>query len=328
MTLGSDKVLDRADSIANLLNAVYKYYVAHGRSELSMQKFTLVPLAGPEDSNSSLGNQLFQLSFGLFLKLQRDENVRFYLRGARISDNSGFVADRNPPIYSLLSPHELVGQSRISDALLRMASHLPPTFDYHDVQEVNFDGVMRRIGGIRIASGYFQNHKFVDAVKDELLARFHASPLFRSAYSLDREHLAVHARYGDYVSKPKNVSRYGVLSAEYYLDAVSHLAKKCEFHSIVIVSDEPKVAWESIGVHLKRHSKLDVDMGVGTLVDDFCTLASSRGVVMSNSTFSWWGAWLASILRDAAVALPVPWYLDLSGGTPGLVNPRWFQIPR
>jgi len=293
-----------------------------------MQRFTLVPLAGPEDSNSSLGNQLFQLSFGLFLKLQLDEKVRFYLRRARSSDGLRFVVNHNHPIYSLLSPNELVGQSRIRDALLRTALQLPPTLDHDDVQVVNFDGAIRRIGGIRIASGYFQNHKFADAVKEELLARFQASPLFRTAFATDCEHLAVHVRCGDYLSKSKNVLLYGALRTDYYLEAISHLAKNCDFHSIVIVSDEPKVAWESIGVNLKRYSNLNVEMGAGTLVGDFCTLASGRGVVMSNSTFSWWGAWLASALRDAAVALPVPWYMDSSRSTADLATPDWFLIPR
>lgn len=293
-----------------------------------MRRFTLVPLAGPEDSNSSFGNQLFQLSFGLFRKLNKNENVHFYLRSGSDSDRTSWLPSQNLPITSLISPDELVGQSPTRDVLLTMALRLMPNSDQGHVQEFNSYGAIHKIGQIQIASGYFQNHKFVNAVKKELLTRFQASHLFRALFSSDREHLTIHVRRGDYISKPKNISRYGILSAGYYLDAVSYLATKCDFQSIVIVSDDPRAAWDSIGVHLEHHSHLKVEMGVGTLVEDFCTLASSRGVVISNSTFSWWGAWMASVLRDAAVALPAPWYLDDSGSATALSNPGWFQIPR
>lgn len=227
-----------------------------------------------------------------------------------------------------MAPDELVSRSLTKDALLTLALRLLPNSDQDHVQEPDSYGALRRIGQIQIASGYFQNHKFVNSVKEELLIRFQASELFRALFSQHRHHLTIHVRCGDYLSKPKNTSRYGTLSVGYYLDAISYLATKCEFQSIVIVSDEPRTAWESIGVRLKHHSHRNVEMGMGTLVEDFCTLASSRGVVISNSTYSWWGAWLASVLRDAAVALPAPWYLDDSGSAAALLNPGWFPIPR
>ena len=50
----------------------------------SFGKIILIPLAGPEGANSSLGNQLFQLAFGLFIKQELNEDVRFYISPERM----------------------------------------------------------------------------------------------------------------------------------------------------------------------------------------------------------------------------------------------------
>ena len=43
---------------------------------------------------------------------------------------------------------------------------------------------------------------------------------------------------------------------------------------------------------------------------DLVELARSSHLIISNSTFSWWGAWIASKIHNSKVIYPRPWFAD------------------
>lgn len=287
----------------------------------------VVPFAAPEASNSSLGNQLFQLAFGLYLTVRFGCKVQFYIRKEKDRLSQKISTKASQPISTLISPCEIVNSSVVRDLLLRFATHSPWLIIRED--KIGTSGIPSVcFPYFQLAHGYFQNHIFVREAESELLFRFRNAPVFQSAFAAGQDHIGVHVRCGDYMSNPINRARYGVPNLNYYLDATRYLAEASGSRSVVIVSDEPEIAWHVVGGPLKRLSGLSVEMSVGTLTDDFCTLAQSRAVVTSNSTFSWWAAWVAHSQRKAGVVVPDPWYLDASVGDSGLKYPGWHPMAR
>lgn len=142
------------------------------------------------------------------------------------------------------------------------------------------------------------------------------------------DHIGIHIRCGDYLSDTRNQARFGAPNVDYFRRAIELLSTECDFKTILLVSDEPDLAWQLIGKDLRDYSGMQVEMNPGTLEEDFCALAASRAVVLSNSTFSWWAAWLGTALRNAPVVFPEPWYLDRSMDAKGLAYPGWHPVPR
>lgn len=290
---------------------------------------TIVALTAPQPSgSSSLGNQLFQLSFGLYLQAKFGHRVHFHVRKEIGGFSRKSRSSAIQPIASVISRHEMLDGSPVLDSLLRWAKYLPWLVIGEDDATNSTQDISMRCSWFQLTDGYFQNHEFVGAVESEVLFRLQNSFLFHKAFAEGQDHIGVHVRCGDYMSNPINRALYGVLNADYYLRAIKHLARENDYRSIVIVSDEPETAWELVGKPLQRLSGLPVEMSIGTLIDDFCTLALSSAVVMSNSTFSWWASWVAYSQRKAQVVFPNPWFLDISMNAEGLKYPDWYPMPR
>lgn len=171
---------------------------------------------------------------------------------------------------------------------------------------------------IRIAynlklEGYFQSWRyFIDAQRD---VRDLLTPS-RDA-TLPPRTVALHVRRGDYLTKP---DCHPVLPLAYYQHALDRLHG--EFDYVAVVSDDP--AW--CRAHLTAE-RLGVDVPVlhfaGDVPTDFAVLRHAAHVVMANSTFSWWGAWLNQT-PGRRVVYPAPWFGPaLPHDTRDLCPPEW-----
>ena len=100
------------------------------------------------------------------------------------------------------------------------------------------------------------------------------------------EAVAVHVRLGDYRQQtPFGVSEEGgwILPRSYYQQALQVLGAS---RRIVLFSDEPDLA----EAYLPRGA--DYVSRTGDPRADFCMMSSCGRMIIANSTFSWWAAWL------------------------------------
>ena len=72
-----------------------------------------------------------------------------------------------------------------------------------------------------------------------------------------------------------------------------------------IVSDQPALARQLLEVATPK-LKLNYLRGTSE-IEDLSLISHSRGIVMSCSSFSWWGARLASINSSTQVVAPTNW---------------------
>ncbi|REE73008.1 glycosyl transferase family 11 [Rhodococcus wratislaviensis] len=134
---------------------------------------------------------------------------------------------------------------------------------------------------------------------------------------IDR-YIAVHVRRGDYVKVPRNLERLGVCSADYYISAVDALAVSLP---VLIVSDDHAWCEENL---VNRIPNSRVFNG-GSAWSDMSVISGASAVVLSNSTFSWWGAVLG---QSSGVIFPTPWFDDPSAGGDSLGLANWIGISK
>jgi hypothetical protein len=140
--------------------------------------------------------------------------------------------------------------------------------------------------------GFFQSEEYFLPIKSVIKRHFCVRKsrqcdfkLFLSRNKIKSgEYACIHIRRGDY--KEFNVKGLEGndfrLPLKYYWKAIGQLDKSLP---VVVVSDDPSYC-EYI---FKEHSFL---ISKNDRVTDFLLLSNARQVVISNSTFSWWAAWL------------------------------------
>ena len=99
-------------------------------------------------------------------------------------------------------------------------------------------------------------------------------------------------------------------------------------HRLASGSDDPATALE-----LLRSAELPPGATLRTVESsgewhDLGLLAAARVCAISNSSFSWWAAFLGRRSRDMQVVAPRPWFLDGTGAEPHLFPVDWERLDR
>lgn len=277
-----------------------------------------------------LGNQLFQLVAGMYLNLNQDRNVKFcdsLLGAPRFRTNPAF-SPRDLMIADLILEDEKSNVSRESIRLRELLARFKPEYWIRETDDWNeiLDNVNSRT---RFIDGYFQKFELVDAVSGLLLGRLRASEAFRILIpdeSINR--VGVHMRFGDYLNNAETRKFHGLTDISYYINATQLLLKRLECKEVVIVSDDPERAFKALTSQIEaKNVHFYCSEGTDELTD-MATLSHSAGIVISNSSFSWWAGWLGSTLTGADVVAPAPWLAKPSKLDLEIICPTWSVLQR
>lgn len=117
----------------------------------------------------------------------------------------------------------------------------------------------------------------------------------------------LHVRKGDYLIK-KNAKIFADLDVKFYMDGIKEL--DVPISKIIICTDDRNWVRKHLVPELSKLCK-NIDMsssyGCKTWVDDFLLMRFSKNLIMSNSTFSWW----AAFLNNNNVYFPRRWYKSM-----------------
>ena len=171
--------------------------------------------------------------------------------------------------------------------------------------------------------GHFQSEKFFLGYSEQIRAHL------RRAVGLDggnaepsMDAIAVHVRRGDY-TLPGVASVLGLCGVRYYTRALEMLREWHGARPVHVFTDDP-AAWQSQKFAALRACGAELVSGPDA-VEDFRRLCRYRFLVMSNSTFSWWAAWLA---QAQAVVRPRPWFNDPHKDKYFDCPERWIALER
>lgn len=133
---------------------------------------------------------------------------------------------------------------------------------------------------------YYQDPEFFEPYGRELKSMFGPK-----GPTIDQ--IAIHVRRGDYVNNPFYVD---LTETSYYEDAMA-LFPGCDF---LVFSDDIEWCKEYF-----KGQQFEFSEG-NSEIEDLDLMSSCKGVIIANSSFSWWGAYLS----NGKVVAPQKWYTD------------------
>jgi hypothetical protein len=228
-----------------------------------------------------------------------------------------------------------------------------PELDAWGLQAGRFARIRRRLFGTAIAAvhepaytwgplalpasgdvwlnGYWQSERYFAAHKAELKAQFavKAAPngvnarFLRAIRGAGPKAAALHVRRGDYVSSGFAARTHGSLGLGYYAAAVARLRAQVKGAKLFVFSDDP--AWARANLPFAAQAVLVDANGPAAPEQDLRLMAACRHVVLANSTFSWWGAWLGE-RPGSRVLAPQQWFKTKKLDPRDLLPQRWQRV--
>ena len=188
--------------------------------------------------------------------------------------------------------------------------------------------------------GSFQSQMYFDDVKEEVrnafqfpkLEEMHLSPaIYEETKALltqieGTNAVGIHIRRSD--SRPNEELYEGICTAGYYCAAVGYIKERYPDASYYIFSNEPKwvkstrkaliqsqltegMSREEVTAIKKKFVMVQSNTEY-TAYLDLLLLSKCKHNVLSNSSFSWWGAWLNDN-PDKIMVAPTPWMNNSNG---------------
>lgn len=172
--------------------------------------------------------------------------------------------------------------------------------------------------------GYFQHYKWdnYEIVYSHLksLNIEDPSPIFLNYKNLflSKKILIIHCRLGDYVLE-KN---FGIPTKRYFDNAINYQLNRMDYDELVLFTNDKSGSEKFIDRRFKvRVIAEDSGLSASETLE---LMRLGGGYVISNSTFSWWGAFL-SRSENPLVVCPTPWFIALEEPQ-GLIPPNWIRI--
>ncbi len=145
------------------------------------------------------------------------------------------------------------------------------------------------------------NQKFGEEFTRPALDAFIADVLAPHVPVDDSDTIVVNVRRGDYYAQDHLRALYAFDQAGYLADALESVGSASR---IRLVSDDPEWCRENVANLLERHADEVVYEPRGAL-GNFLAVCGSRVLIGTNSTFSYWGGYVAGVLHpDARVVMP------------------------
>jgi hypothetical protein len=284
-----------------------------------------------------LGNQMFQYAAGRALSIHLNQPLRLdvsgfanyrlhhgfelsrlfagYMEVASSEDMQKVLSWRAPPMFRRLLLRKALTAFRGKQFVVE------PHFKYwNGINHVPLNAYL---------AGYWQSEKYFKNIEHSIRTDF----VFKLPMSDNNEATAeeieqcnsvsLHVRRGDYVQNANVLSVHALCSIEYYRMAIRQIAERVQQPVFFIFSDD--IAW------VKDNLKIDfpcrfVDHNHGTeSFNDMRLMSLCRHHIIANSSFSWWGAWLAQG-GDQNVFYPKNWFNNPSYDISDLVPESWIPI--
>jgi hypothetical protein len=230
------------------------------------------------------GNQMFQFAstVGIARKLGLDP----VFPSERFRENSGSDSYNGCKLLECF---------KIPDNLIKPASEIAINYVYYENQ-FGYNHETSQLPDTTSLSGYFQTEKYFKSIESEIKEIFtFRDEIIEEAnkFCTVENGVSVHVRRGDYLTSP---GYHPTQSVEYYIEAAKQFPQNSKFY---IFSDDPEWCKPSLPIEnsiIIESRNPYIDMYLMSLCE---------GHIIANSSFSWWGSWLAETKKTIA---PVNWF--------------------
>ncbi len=253
--------------------------------------------------NGRLGNQLFQYAFAY--SVSRKLNTQFYLdtREQILIDR---YFDVPMPLFNrLIRLLHFRGGHKVRIAILKAFQKRFTTVTFPDAGKTG--ELIAQVKNNTFYEGFFQSRTFFQEYENEIIPLFQIKRKFRinpvEYFEPGYASIVVHVRRTDYLNnmfKELNTTNVA-LSKEYFYKALDYLTSSIDTrYKIYVISDD---------IEMVKKEFADVSHEVNYMqnafVVDLQLIMNADYLIISNSSFSWWGAFLNSKVKQ--VVAPKYW---------------------
>ena len=287
-----------------------------------------------------LGNQMFQYALGKSLAMRYPKALFF--------DDSFFNKHNDfadIPKRELQLNHFNFDWEVIDSDTLRKFYH-PNPFQKHILNKIKkfsktvyienglqFHNDVLNVGSATVFDGYWQNERYFSEFEELIRQDFifktlpnYASLEIKADIVKKDNSVSVHVRRGDYISSDKINALYGTCSLDYFYKAMNMMEVKLKDPHFYFFSDDTDWVEKNLQINYPRSTIISHNKGIDSW-QDMMLMSSCENHVISNSSFSWWGAWLNPRL-DKIIIAPYKWFNDegLNTQSQYIVPKSWIRI--
>lgn len=266
-----------------------------------------------------LGNQMFQYAFARSLSIKT--GIPFQIDNTELEQGKDFVKERR---YALsvfnvdakiidLKTHKYFTQEKRSPIITKLKRRLGifvpkvvsqasdlSTFDPLPFinEDVYFDGF------------YQEEEHFIEnanVIKNEFKLKVKLSDEAQSIITNMQscESVIVQVRRGDYATNVKTQRHFGLAGKEYFDAGLDYIKSKTNKELVLfVVSDDIEWCKTNLNFPFKMNfvSRPEIKD-----YEEVIIMTNAKHLIISNSTFGWWGAWLNTNVNKIVVA-PKEWF--------------------
>ena len=293
-----------------------------------------------------LGNQLFQYAAGRRLSVKN--NTKLFLDITKLSTQSInkheiFNLDKFN-INAEIIESNLLNEFYSNNLLIKIIRKIKKIFNlekykrYFEKKMFRYDSsILNLCDNTFLWGGYWQSEKYFfdikDIIKNELSLKNEISLKSRDTMNQIKQNLntvSVHVRRGDYISDKKTNSFLGTCSLDYYINCIKILLEELVNINLFVFSDDFEWVKTNIRSDLFENPKLLNIYYVNhnntdTAFEDMYLMSLCEHNIISNSSFSWWAAWLNNNINKKIFA-PKNWIVDEKNNKLDIVPDSWRRI--
>lgn len=262
-----------------------------------------------------LGNQLFQIAASYAVGKDNDMTIEYNTRRNRPDDR--------PHYWNTLLSH--LNSEDVQDGSYFFYREL--TFGYKKITLPKRQNTM--------LVGYFQSEKYFENYKEEIHELFKLPEGIRndaveyvsSIVTNDRPKVCIHIRRGDYVGSDLHY----VTPIEYFIEAKKLIQEKLGEVNYLYFTDDKEWVRETFGM-----DEFNLIVSRDTDYQEFAVMRQCDHFIITNSTFSWWAAYLGGSQGSGSVDIPKgsekvviapkTWFVDDKLDSSNICPESWIRI--
>jgi hypothetical protein len=203
---------------------------------------------------------------------------------------------------------------------------------YIQEKHFHFDPDILKLPDGVYLKGFWQSEKYFLDIAETIRREFTVKhPLSEKAKEMSEpiaseQSVSLHIRRGDYVTSRTMKRHHGVCELDYYFRCVDYLKQLVKNAHFFIFSNDQQWARDNLK---QLHPATFIDYNrPDKNYEDLWLMSQCKHNIITNSTFSWWGAWL-NPGKDKIVLAPKQWFSkkdQLATKMDDLFPPGWITL--
>lgn len=267
-----------------------------------------------------LGNQLFQYAAGRTLSVIHDTELLLDASGLGKCCGNATLRNFELGCFGFAARFASPTECKSAKYLINFPflSRYIGLWRIHTERLRNFDPCFFNLPDQTYLRGYWQNPLYFERIASLLaneieptvpLSQF-SQEVANKIFEADDDSVSIHVRRGDYLSLPSAAKYHGVLSVAYYKESLDLASCTVNRPKLFIFSDDIDWCCKSLPLHSYETHFVAHNTGSDAW-QDLILMSYCRHNIIANSSFSWWGAWLADHRYGKAnrlVVAPRKWF--------------------